>query len=345
MQLDAAKLKEIIQQMIKDYKFSPQQVMEIVLNGIKTALKKDNISWDKRAQIEARITWDGSIKVLREYEVVEEIEDDSKQMTVEQSREYNPDAVIWTKIHFDITPEKIVFTRIWAQAASQTIKNDIKKIEKERFFEKFYDKQWELLKAKVLRAVGETVLLDIDGTSVVLLPDGQIPGKVYNTWEEVFVLLKKIDKDANWVLLDITQSSWDYIEALLFKLIPELSENKVEIDKIVRIAGKRTKIVVQSLDENIDPIWVFVGMKWSRIMTILTLLDWEKVDFIEYDENDAKFVADCLKPAKIKSVEIEWNKAIVWITEDQKPVAIWRWASNIKLASELSWYTIELRVE
>lgn len=332
--------------MIKDHKFSPQQVMEIVLNGIKTALKKDNISWDKKANIEARITWDWNIKVLREYDTVEEIEDESRQMILEDAKKYNADAEIGTKVYFDITPENIVFSRIWAQAAAQTIKNDIKKIEKERFFDKFFDKQGELLKAKVLRAVWDTVLLDIEWTSVVLLPDGQVPGRMYNIWEEIFVLLKKIDKDANGVTLDITQSSNDFIEALLFKIIPELSEWKVEIDKIARFPWRRTKVVVQWLDKNVDPVWVFVWVRGSRISTVLTLLDGEKIDFIEQDiENDAKFVADCLKPARIKSVTIEWDKAIVHIDEDQKPVAIWKWASNIKLASELAGYVIDLRVD
>jgi N utilization substance protein A len=147
-----------------------------------------------------------------------------------------------------------VFTRIGAQAAAQTIKQQIKALEKERFYEKFQDKQGELLKAKVLRAVGDTVILDIDGTSVVLLPEGQIRGKMYSTGEEIFVLLRKIDKDINGVLLDITQASTDFIESLLNKIIPELQEGRVYIDKIVRVPGKRTKVVVGTNEDNIDPV-------------------------------------------------------------------------------------------
>jgi transcription termination/antitermination protein NusA len=216
-----------------------------------------------------------------------------------------------------------VFTRIGAQAAAQTIKQQIKALEKERFYEKFQDKQGELLKAKVLRAVGDTVILDIDGTSVVLLPEGQIRGKMYSTGEEIFVLLRKIDKDVNGVLLDITQASTDFIESLLNKIIPELQEGRVYIDKIVRVPGKRTKVVVGTNEDNIDPVGVFVGQKGNRITTILTLLDGEKMDFIEYDgNNDAKFVADSLKPARVTSVEIEGGKAYVTLPEDQKSLAI-----------------------
>jgi len=167
------------------------------------------------------------------------------------------------------------------------------------------------------------VILDIDGTSVVLLPEGQIRGKMYGTGEEIFVLLRKIDKDINGVLLDITQASTDFIESLLQKIIPELQEGRVYIDKIVRIPGKRTKVVVGSNEDNIDPVGVFVGQKGSRIITILTLLDGEKMDFIEFDgDNDAKFVADALKPARITSVEIDGGKAYVTLPEDQKSLAI-----------------------
>ena len=119
-------------------------------------------------------------------------------------------------------------------------------------------------------------------------------------------MLRKIDKDVNGVLLDITQASTDFIESLLNKIIPELQEGRVYIDKIVRVPGRRTKVVVGTNEDNIDPVGVFVGQKGSRITTILTLLDGEKMDFIEYDgNNDAKFVADSLKPARVTSVEIE----------------------------------------
>lgn len=344
MKLDANVMKDAIMLLIKDYKFNPVQVMDMVKLGIKTALKKDGLVEDRKAVLQVKIEADGGIKVFREYTVVEEIEEEGRDLTVEQAKEFADDPQIWQKIYTDITPDEIVFTRIGAQAAAQTIKQQIKALEKERFYEKFQDKQGELLKAKVLRAVGDTVILDIDGTSVVLLPEGQIRGKMYATGEEIFVLLRKIDKDINGVLLDITQASTDFIESLLNKIIPELQEGRVYIDKVVRIPGKRTKVVVGSNEDNIDPVWVFVGQKGSRIMTILTLLDGEKMDFIEFDgDNDAKFVADALKPARITSVEIEGGKAYVTLPEDQKSLAIGKWASNIRLAGELTGYQIELK--
>jgi len=254
MKLDANTMKEAIMQLIKDFKFNPVQVMDMVKLGIKTALKKDGIVEDRKAQLQIKIEADGSIKVFRERVVVAEVEEEERELTIEQAKTYTDNPELDQKIYKDVTPEEIIFTRIGAQAAAQTIKQQIKALEKERFYEKFQDKQGELLKAKVLRAVGDTVILDIDGTSVVLLPDGQIRGKMYAIGEEIFVLLRKIDKDSSGVLLDITQASTDFIESLLFKIIPELQEGKVYIDKIVRIPGKRSKVLVGSNDENVDPV-------------------------------------------------------------------------------------------
>lgn len=156
--------------------------------------------------------------------------------------------------------------------------------------------------------------------------------------------MRQISKGTGGIVLDITQSSNDFIEAILRKIVPELDEGKVEIKKIARVPGKRTKMIVGSLDEKIDPVGVFVGQRAERINTILTLLDGEKIDFIEQIEgDDIKLIADCLKPARIESIELKGKKAIVILPDDQKPLAIGKAASNIKLAGQLTGYMIELR--
>ncbi|HNG96989.1 MAG TPA: transcription termination factor NusA [Candidatus Absconditabacterales bacterium] len=345
MKLDPQKMKDAILEMTKDYKLDPATVMDIVKLGIKTAYKKDYVSNDKKVQLLIKIGAEGDIQVYKEMEVVEEVEDDARQLTLHDAQKMNPNLQVGHKFGINITPDDLNFSRIASQAAVQTIKQRIKEIEKEKFYDNFSHRQGELLRAKVLRSVGETVILDIDNTAVVLMPSGQIPGKLYAIGEEVFVLLKKIAKDGSAITLDITQSSSDFIEALLEKVIPELEEGRVFIDKIVRIPGKRTKIVVSTSDERIDPVGVFVGQKGQRINTILTLLDGEKIDIIEYDEDggEEKLVADALKPAKVTSVQIIGKKAQVKVPEGEKSKAIGKSASNIKLATELTGYLIEIK--
>lgn len=161
----------------------------------------------RKAQIQASIGADGSIKIYREYEVVEEIDEKEaeREMLLKDAQEVKEDIKIGETLTLDITPDPLEFTRIGVTAAAQTIKQNLKNIERERFFEKFQDKQGELLKAKVLRVIGESVVLDIDGATVVLPPEGQVPNRIYNTGEEIIVFLKEISKGTGGINLNITQ--------------------------------------------------------------------------------------------------------------------------------------------
>lgn len=318
--------------------------MEIVKLWLRSAFKKDYLPNEKKVQLQLNIEKDGTIRIFREYEVVQEIEEQGVQILLSEAQKIRKDIKEWETVLMDITPEKLEFSRIAVQAAAQTIKQNLKNIERERFYEKFQNKQGELLRAKVLRVNGDSIVLDIEGTTVVLWPEGQIPGRVYNPGEEIFVLLREISKGLGGIILTITQSSNDFIEAILRKIVPELEEAKVAIKKIVRIPGRRSKLLVTAIDKKIDPVWVFVGQRADRINTILTLLDGEKIDFIEYNEDDdIKLIADSLKPARIESIELRARKAIVTIPEEQKPLAFGKSGSNIKLASQLTGYQIEIK--
>jgi N utilization substance protein A len=344
MQLNPQAIKATMTELIEDYRLTPIQVTEIIRLGLKTAYKKDYMPNARKAVVQVQLGWDGSIRILREYQVVKKIEDDEIQMTLAKAIKHDTEAQVGQTLLVDITPDPLIFSRIWSQAAAQTIKQNIKSIERERFFDKFQDKQGELLRAKVLRVAGETVILDIEGVTVVLMAEGQIPGKIYNPGEEIYVLLRQISKDSGGINLDITQSSGDFIEAILWKLIPELSQGKVEILKIARIPGKKSKLIVHSSDERIDPVGVFIWPNGERINTILSLLDGERLDFIEYVEwDELKLIQDCFKPAKLSNITFKGRRVVVKVSEDQKPLAIGKGAVNIKLAQQLTGYMIEVR--
>lgn len=343
MKLDGKSVQSAIMTLVDDYKFDPYQVLEIIKAGIKTWFRKDYPQY-KKSEIIVNIENDGTVTIYKEMTVVEEVEDPEKQMSLAEAKKIRNDVTVGEKLLIDVTPEHLELSRIAAQSAAQTIKQHLKAIERERFFEKFQNKQGELLKAKVIRVHGESVILDIEGTAVVLQPDGQIPNRVYEPGEEIFVLLKQISKGQWGIILEITQSTTEYIEAILRKIVPELEEGIVGIEKIVRIPGKRTKIIVYSHDERVDPVGVMVGSKGDRINTVLSLLDGEKIDFIEDTDDPIQLIKNCLKPAQINTVQLlDNNRAIVTMDESQKALAIGKWASNIKLATQLTWYQIEIR--
>lgn len=342
MKLDWKSIQQAIHSLIEEYKFAPTQVLDIVKLWIKSAFRKDYLEANKKVQFQVSIDRDGNIKVFREFMVVSELTDDNIEMNIKDALKLKKDIKEWDIIYIDITPERLEFSRIAVQAAAQTIKQNLKKIERERFFEKFQDKQWELLKAKVIKTIWDNAVLDVEWTTVILAPEWQIPNRMYTVWEEILVLLKQISKWVGWIVLDITQSSKDFIEILLRKIVPELDDWMVKIDKIVRMPWKRTKVVVYSQDDRIDPVWVFVWQSGHRIMSILSILDWEKIDFIEKTDDDAKLIKDALKPARVNRVIIDGRRAEIEVDDDQRAIAIWKWAVNIKLASQLTWYRLEV---
>lgn len=342
MQLNGQIIQEAISQLVEDYKFDPYQVIDIMKMGIRSAFRKDYSDY-RKAEILVDIDEDGSILIYRQFDIVEEVEDDQTQIDLEQAHELKDDAEIGEQILIDITPDELNFTRIGVQAAAQTIKQYLKGIERERFFEKFQDKQGELLRAKVIKSHSNTVVLDIEGIPVVLPADGQIPKRIYEVGEDIFVFLKQISKDSSGITLDITQSSEEYVEAIIHKIVPEVEEGIVRIEKIARAAGVKTKVAVVSNDTNVDPVGVMIGHKWDRINILLSLLDGEKVDYIEYSDDLETMVRSCLKPATIEHFEHDDNgKVKVTIPEHQKAMAIGKGASNIRLASKLCSVAIEI---
>lgn len=342
MKLDWKSIQAAIMHLVEEYRLDPYQVMDIIRSGIKSGFKKDYPEF-RKADIVVNVENDGAISIYKALTAVEELEDEDTQILLADAKNERKDIEIWEQLLINITPASMELSRIAAQAAAQTIKQGVKNIERERFYDKFQDKEGQLLKAKVIKVHTDSVILDIEGTTVVLPPESQIPNRPYEVGEEVFVFLKKISKEAGSIVLDITQSTPDYVEAILEKIVPEFEEGSVRIEKIGRIAGKKTKIVVASNDESVDPVGVFVGHKGDRINTVLSLLDGEKVDFVEYIEDPKELILRLLKPAQVESLEFkDNNKVIARVEEAQKPLAIGKGASNIKLASQLSGYQIEV---
>ncbi len=341
MQLDGKTIQAAISQLVEDYKFDPYQVIDIVKMGIRSAFRKDYPDY-KKADIVVDIDDDGSIVIYRQFEVVEVVEDEDIQVDVEQARELRDDAEIGEQMLIDVTPDELSFTRIGVQAAAQTIKQYLKGIERERFFEKFQHKQGELLRAKVIKVHADAVVLDIEWVPVVLPSEWQIPKRMYEVGEDLFVYLKQISKDSSGIMLDITQSSEEYIEAIIRKIVPEVEEGIVTIEKIARVPGVKTKVVVHSKDNNVDPVGVMIGHKGDRINILLSLLDGEKVDYIHATDDPEELLRACLRPADAQSITITGNKAKVSVPENHKSMAIGKWAANIKLAARITGLQIEI---
>jgi len=161
MKLDGKSIQAAIMSLVDDYKFDPYQVLEIVKSGIKSGFKKDYPQY-KKSDIVVNIENDGTVTIYRELEVTKEIEDSEIQITLADAKKIRKDVTLGEKLLINVTPETLELSRIAAQSAGQTIKQSLKGIERERFYEKFQNKQGELLKARVIRVHADSVILDIE---------------------------------------------------------------------------------------------------------------------------------------------------------------------------------------
>ncbi len=338
MKLDPKKIITALEDIVKEYNFTPSEVYDVIKMWIKTAFRRDYLNKNKKINLEMIMqkTWD--IKIYRVYNVInddDEIQEDEKEIHLNDAKKENKDVEVWEELFVDITPESLEFSRIAVQSAVQTIKQQVKKIEKERFYRTFADSEWDILVWKVKYVDWEIVVLEFGENTVILPVEWQIKWRKYQIWEEIKVLLKHIKKQGWDIVLEITQSAPEYVESLFKKYIPEIEEGIVDIIKTSRIAWEKTKILVATDDERVDPVWVCIWDAWDRINSILDEIDWEKIDIIEYVENREKLIHNIFAPAKISDIEENDDVIYIYADETQKPILFWKKAINVKLASRL----------
>ena len=346
MKVDPKKIISALEELVKEYNFTPEEVYNVLKMWIKTAFRKDYLNKNKKIELDMIMDKNGNLKIYRVYNIIddnEEITKPEKQMHLSEAKKYKKDIKVWEKLLIDITPENLEFSRIAAQAAAQTIKQQIKKIEKERFYRTFANAEWDIIEWKVKYVQWELVVIECWGNTVILPVEWQIKWKTYNVGDNIKVLLKEIRKQGSDIILEITESAPEYVSALMKKYIPEIEEWKVQIVKIARIPTIKTKVAVTSDDDRIDPVGVCIGEGWTRIAQILEELWDEKVDVIEYSDDLEQFVRNIFHPAKIKKIEEKDDVIYVYADDSQKPLLFGKWAVNVKLASKLLWKKVIIK--
>ena len=240
------------------------------------------------------------------------------------------------------------YGRIAAQTAKQVILQKIREAEKETIALEYKSKEGEIISGVVQRVEGNTVLVDIGKTLGVLNKEEQIPGEFYRSGQRLkFYILKAGDTPKGSVVL--LSRVYPKLVSRLFELeVPEISSGIVVIKSIAREPGYRTKIAVASTEERIDPIGSLVGQRGTRIMAVINELGGEKIDVILWEKEAEKYVTNSLSPAKVSKVEIEApgggkNTAVVFVTEDQLSLAIGKDGRNVRLASNLTGWKIDIK--
>lgn len=341
-----------INQICADKNVSPDQVLEAVKQAIGTAYKKDYGNREQEVRVVLREDQDMP-SILLVKEVVEEVENENMEISLDEASRLKPDAKVGDEIEIDVTPAG--YGRIAAQSAKQVILQKIHEAEKQAVYQMFKDREDELLTATVTKVEPNWVTLEIEGNAVSLPWREQIPNEHYYTGKRIRVYLEKVELTSKGPSLRISRTHPNLVKKLLELEIPEIRNEDVMIKAIARDPGFRSKVAVKSADPRIDPIGACVGQKGVRIRSVMEELNGERVDMIEWSDDPIKLISTALQPAAISAVVIvnqdEYEdeegrmvkkRAAVFVEEAQRPLAIGKKGQNIHLATKLSGFELDM---
>lgn len=287
----------------------------------------------------------GDFEIYRDRVVVadEDVTDENKEIPLSEAQKIAEDYEVGEEV-----TEKIDFLKFGRRAIltlRQTLASKILELEHDALYNKYVDRVGEMIAAEVYQTwKSEALLLDEDGNELHLLKNSQVPRDFFHKGDHVRAVIDRVDNANGNPKIYLSRTSPMFLQRLLETEIPEIAEGVIRLQRVARIPGERAKIAVDSTDERIDPVGACVGVKGARITSIVRELHNESIDVIQYSPNPRILIARALAPAEISSIELdeENKKADVFLKPDQVSLAIGKGGQNIKLASFLTEYTIDV---
>ena len=320
---------------------------EIVIGSMESAIQKAALmKFGNDNSIEVKIDREtGDIIIQKVLEIVETVVDPSKEITLNdaiKTEDKDNSLKIGDKIYEELP--QVDFGRIAAQSAKQVISSRVKEAEKNRQFGEFIDKQGQILSGIIKRIEYGNVIVDLGRAEGVIKKDELIPREILKTGERVKAYCYEVKKELKGHQIFLSRAHPQFLSKLFFQDVPEIYEGIIEIKAVARDPGSRAKICVSSNDSSIDPVGACVGMRGSRVQTIVNELHGEKIDIIKWTEDLPTLISESLSPAEIQKVLIDQdNKRIdVILSEENLSKAIGRRGQNVRLASKLTNYEIDI---
>lgn len=330
---------------------SKEVVLDTVKAALKAAYRKDFGTRDQNIEIILNDTGNFAT-VLHVQEVVadnfgeddagEEIFDEDNHLYLKEAKKMKKDAKVGDLIKTDVTP--VTYGRIAAQSAKQVIIQRLQEAERDMMYDTFKDRENELINALVHRVDDRNVYVDL-GTITTFLPyDQQIPGERYYGGQRIKLYLDKVIKTTKGPQLLISRTHPFLVRKLMELEIPEIKEGIVEIKGVARDPGVRCKVAVSSTDPKVDPIGACVGQKGVRVNAVMEELNGERIDIIQFSDEPSKYIATALAPAKVTHIKLNeaQRRASVYVAPDQRPLAIGKQGQNVRLASKLCEWEIDI---
>ena len=298
---------------------------------------------DVRAHIDRK---SGEITMSRVKEVVEEVEIPKGQMSLEEARILNPEVELGDFVEIDTLPT-MEFGRVAAQTAKQVIVQKVREAERERQYEEYKDRVGTIINGVVKRVEYGNVIVDLGRGEGMLRRDQLIPREAFRVGDRIRAYVRDVRAEARGPQIFLSRTAPEFMAELFKMEVPEIYDGAIEIKAVARDPGSRAKIGVISYDNSIDPVGACVGMRGSRVQAVVGELQGEKIDIIPWTEDAATFLVNALQPAEVSKVVMDEDaqRAEVVVPEEQLSLAIGRRGQNVRLASQLTGWSIDILTE
>jgi N utilization substance protein A len=329
-------------QLNAEKQISREQLIGAVEDGIQSAYRRVAGDEDIHVRIDAET---GKIRVFRARRVVNEIEDELTEITLQDARTHDPKAEVGDLVETEQL-DGDVFGRIGAQTAKQIVLQRIREVERDQVFDQFASREGELMTGTVNRVEPRAIILDVGkNVEAILATTEQSTLEHYRIGQNVKAFVLEVRRSTKGPQIFVSRTHKGFLKRLFELEVPEIHSGTVEIKAIAREAGSRSKVAVSSRQEGLDPVGATVGQRGARVQAVVAELSGEKIDVIPWSDDPAVFVANALSPAQVLGVDIDEDHRIASVTVPERmlSLAIGREGQNARLAARLTGWRIDIR--
>jgi N utilization substance protein A len=337
-------MTEAIHQLIQDRGISEELVLRTIENTLLAAYKRRFGNADNAV---VRFSDDNrEVAIFAKKKIVDGVYDPVSEIDLEEARELNSDAEIGDELLLEVDPKE--FDRISVQSAKQTAHQSIREIQKDSLYSEYKDKVGEIIIGYYQRERSGAIYVDLGKVEGILPKKYQSPRETYHVNDRIKALITEVNKTPAGLQVILSRTTTDFVRAIFELEVPEVYDKTVEIHKIVREPGYRTKLAVYSNRDDVDPVGACVGLKGVRIQAVIRELEGEKIDILKYDPEPRRFIKNALSPAEVRDVVIldeGKHQALAVVNESQLSLAIGKQGLNVRLANRLVDWNIDVKTD
>ncbi|HCT65160.1 MAG TPA: transcription termination/antitermination protein NusA [Lachnospiraceae bacterium] len=341
--MDKAEFIDALRQIKKEKGIDEEIIFEAIETSLVSACKK-NFGTSQNIKVEINRET-GAVDVFAQKDVVEEVEDNMLQISIEDAQKINKKFKLGDVYNEVVTPKD--FGRISAQTAKQVVVQKFREAEREILYNQYITKEKDIVTGIVQRMEKRNVIIQLGKIDAVLAQNEQIPGEEYAFADRIKVYIVEVKQTTKGPQIYVSRTHPELVKRLFEQEVPEVHDGTVEIKSIAREAGSRTKIAVYSKDPNIDAVGACVGQNGYRVNVIVSELHGEKIDIINWSEDPKEFIAAALSPSKVVAVKVNADNqsAKIVVPDHQLSLAIGKEGQNARLSAKLTGWRIDIKSE